>query len=316
MKYDLFVQQGDLAGAAAVATAFQAAFPQDALGYVWLGRAYVAQRKPDAALKQFDDAAKLAPGNVEALVSSVAMLTADRRGREALERIERFRAAQPKSPLPDQLLAEQALARGDLAEAQQRFAAIADLPSATAATYKNLAFVLAQRKEADLAIKTLEKGEAALPKDTSLPLARAEWLARFGRSDEAIVAYEALLKRTPSDDQLANNLAFVLSEVKGGAAALDRALAVAQRFESSQVPGYLDTLAMVHYRRGSYDNAVALLQKATQLEPKEPMLKLHLGMATVRQGDAERGKELIRQAMQTKVQMQGLDEARRLLAEG
>jgi hypothetical protein len=46
------------------------------------------------------------------------------------------------------------------------------------------------------------------------------------------------------------------------------------------------------------------------------MLKLHLGMATVRQGDAERGKELIRQAMQTKVQMQGLDEARRLLAEG
>jgi Flp pilus assembly protein TadD len=218
--------------------------------------------------------------------------------------------------LPDQLLAEQALARGDLAEAEQRFAAIADLPSATPAAYKNLAFVLAQRKDADRAIKTLEKGETALPKDTSLPLARAEWLARFGRNDEAIAVYESLLKRSPGDEQVANNLAFVLAEVKGGAAALDRALAVAQRFESSQVPGYLDTLAMVQYRHGNYDKAVVLLQKATQLEPKEPMLKLHLGMATVRQGDAERGKELIRQAMQTKVQMQGLDEARRLLAEG
>ena len=315
MKYELAMAQSDFESAGKVATAMQAESPREALGYLLLARTYLKQDKPDAALKQFDKAAEVAPANGEALIGAVGLLSSERRFAEARERIERMRTAAPSSPLPDEMLGEQALAEGNLDEAERRFTILVTRPSATPAMYRNLAYVLVRRNKLEAALQVLQKGEAAFPKDASLATARAEWLARYGRTDESIALYESILRRTPGDEKVANNLAFILADVKGGPAALDRALEVAQRFETSRVPGYLDTLAMVHYRRGSIEKCLELLHRAAQLAPDDPMLQLHLGMATVRHGEVQQGKDLIRQALQGSRELQGMEEARLLLAQ-
>ena len=47
-----------------------------------------------------------------------------------------------------------------------------------------------------------------------------------------------------------------------------------------------------------------------------PLLQLHLGMALCRQGDAARGKPLIRKALASKADLLGAEEARKLVEAG
>jgi Flp pilus assembly protein TadD len=149
-----------------------------------------------------------------------------------------------------------------------------------------------------------------------LPSARAEWLAKAGRTDESIAEYEALLKRSPSNRQAANNLSELLAETKGDKASLDRALQLASRFDSSLLPGELDTLAMVHYRSGEFAKASALLQRAVDLAPGEPLIQLHLGMALFKGGDTQGGKVMMRKAIDSKAALPSLPEARSMLDHG
>ena len=316
MKVYVALGQGDLAGAGKTVAAMEERFPKLSPGHILHGRVLANQRNIDGALRQYDEALALAPKTVEPIVAAVGLLVGERRFKEAQERIDSLLARNPASAVAMQMRGELALARGDLAQADQAFQACTELANAPPSAYKNLAAVKVARHDLDGALAVVDRGEKAHPSDGTLALARAEWLGRAGRTGEAIATYDALLKRQPDNEPAANNLAFLLAEQKGDKPSLERALQLANRFALSPVPAYMDTLGLVRFRLGMYDQAAIVLERAVSLAPAEPLLQLHYGMALVKKGELQRGRDVLRKAIDSKRPMPGLDEARTLLAQG
>ncbi|WP_428423360.1 tetratricopeptide repeat protein [Methylibium sp.] len=315
-KARLAVGNKDWATAEKALLALKGRYPKEAVGYLRLGQLYAEQKRFDAALKQYDDAAQLAPGAPEPVLAGIGLLIGQGKFDAVNTRIDTLMRADPNNVLPYQLKGEAAMARRDLATAQQAYEKVVEMAPSVPNGYQGLARVLASRNDMPGALAMLDKGQQANPKDLSLPAIRAEWLTRLGRHDEAIAAYEALLKRSPEDDTATNNLAYLLTELKGDKASLDRALELVGRFNESGNAGYLDSLGWVHYKLGQYAQAVPPLERAVERLPGSPLMQLHLGMALYKNGDTERGKELLRKAVQSKAEIPGLGEARKLLGQG
>ncbi|MEP6505419.1 MAG: tetratricopeptide repeat protein, partial [Betaproteobacteria bacterium] len=137
---------------------------------------------------------------------------------------------------------------------------------------------------------------------------------RAGRTDEAIAVYEQILRRAPNDETVVNNLAYVLAQTRRDKPSLDRALQLASRFTASARPNYIDTLGLVQYRLGLYDQAARQLARAASLAPEDAGVHLHYGMALVRKGDIQQGGEIVRKALASKTPLADHDEAQALLA--
>jgi len=315
MKVELALARSDFQQAAKAAAVAQERFPTSPVPLLTMGRVLARQGKTDAAIEQFDAAARLAPSAAEPVIASTSLLMERRRFAEARRRLEALASSAPQAPLLHELLGEVALVEGDLDAAQQQFREVIRLGAAPASTYKNLAASYVARHDLPAALSVVADGQKAHPTDTTLAIASAEWLARAGRLDESVKVYETILQRVPAHDNAANNLAVVLT-VKGDRSSLERALAVAERFKSSNDPGQLDTLAMVHYRMGRFDQAATLLKQALALAPEEPVLRLHCGMALVRNGETQLGKAYLHKAIDMRVPLPDLAEARTLVAQG
>ena len=89
---------------------------------------------------------------------------------------------------------------------------------------------------------------------------------KTGRIDECIDTYMGYVKRHPEDAKAHNSFAWFCASKKVG---LDEALPVAIRAVelSERDPGYLDTLAELHYARGEYDLAIEIGEEAARKEP-------------------------------------------------
>ena len=313
MKVELGLRSADFAGAEQAARATEARLPKSPLGHMLLGRVLASQNKAGAALAEYDEAARLAPSDPQPIVAAVGVLTAQRKFAEALQRVDAVQRAHPDSALTREMRGEIALAMGDLPRAQAMFEQLVQVPGAPVSAYKNLAAVMVVRKDVEGALALLQRGEQANPQDATLAAARAEYLGRAGRTDEAIAVYEQILKRLPGDDLAANNLAYVLAQSKRDKASLDRALTLATRFQTSSEPSYIDTLGLVQYRLGRYDQAASLLERARALAPDDAGVELHYGMALYKKGDVQAGAGLVRKALASKTPLPDHDEAQTLL---
>ena len=317
MKAQMALRQKDFALAQKTLEQLKAAKPKEALAYVRLGQLYTVQKKYDLALKEYDAGAAALPGDVTPYVAAVSLLTGLKRSDEASARIRARTVSDPNNAvLHLQLSGEVALARGDTAGAEKAFRAIIAKAPTVPTGYTHAARLLGAKGDVEGALAVLTEGEKAMPSDLSLPLARAEWLTRLKRYDEAIALYDQLRTRHPDDDTVLNNLAYLLAEVKGDKASTERALALAGRLAYSRNPGHLDSLGWIHYQLGQYDKAVPLLEKAVALSAPSPLLQLHLGKALVKSGDPVRGKELIQRAIDSKAVLPRIEEARAMLAQG
>jgi predicted Zn-dependent protease len=315
-KAQLAMFQKDYASAERTFQALKLQQPKQAVGYLRLGQVYTQQNKMEASLKEYDAAALVAPQDTTPYVASIGALVGMKRFDDANARIGARQKAEPGQILHLQLLGDVAVARKDLPAAEKAYrSAIAAAPTIPMG-YLNTARVQSLSNQVDAALQTLSAGEKAIPDDLQLPSARAELLTRTNRTDEAIAVYEALIKRRPDDDNLVNNLAFLLVEAKGDRASMDRALTLAGRFSDSRNAGYMDTLGWIHHKLGEYDKSVPLLEKAVALAPSSPLLNLHLGKSLVKSGNAVKGKEYLRKAVDSKANLPNLDEARAMLAQG
>ena len=316
MKAELALARKQPDEAEKVFASLKTQFPKNPAGWLRLGKLYGEQKKYDAALKEYDAAAKLAPDAAEPALYGIGILITQRRFDDANARIDEMAKRDPKNVLPYQLRGEVALARGDAPAAESAYRKMVEFAPTVPAGYLGLARIKTQRNAIDDAIAALQEGERAIPDNNSLTAARAELLSRAGRTDDSIAAYETLVKRAPDDEVFANNLAYQLIESKGDKASLERALALTTRFKSSTNPGYLDTLGWAHYKLGQYAEAAPVLERSVQLAPDAPLLQLHLGMALYKSGNTAKGQELVNKALGSNAKLPGADEARKLISQG
>ena len=75
-------------------------------------------------------------------------------------------------------------------------------------------------------------------------------------------------------------------------------------------PAYLDTVGWVEYRLGENEQAVLFLEKAVDAAPNAAIMRYHLGMAYLAQGNEVEARDHLSKAVESNVEFKGLEEAR------
>jgi tetratricopeptide (TPR) repeat protein len=126
-------------------------------------------------------------------------------------------------------------------------------------------------------------------------------------------AYEKLLSLQPHFEAALNNLAWLYAEKLNQ---LDKAYDLARKARALE-PGaaaIADTLGWIVYKRGDYDQALALLKESAAKLPNAPEAQLHLGMAYYMMGQMDAARGALRHAVDAPLEFPGKQDALRRLA--
>ncbi len=288
--------------------------PEHPLGHYLSG--LVQQRRGDleASIQPLLTSLEKNPQAAQPLVALTRSLLALERYDDAEQHVLQVLEQGADEIVATNLLGEVYIAaeRRDEARAQYE-KAIAARPGAPLA-YERLARLQLNDGDTDTAVATLRHGIEASKGSPLLTTALPQALEQAGRVDQAIAAYDEILMANPSADWAANNLAMLLANHRrADPAALARALNLAQRFEASDQPAFLDTLGWVYYRSGDYDRAAELMEQARAAGEPTPQRQFHLGMTYLKLGRVADAKPLLSAAAEAEQPFEGMDEAKAAL---
>ncbi len=120
---------------------------------------------------------------------------------------------------------------------------------------------------------------------------------QLGQIDRAVESYRRALALNDKDVVSLNNLAWILAELRKKP---DEALPLATKAEqfAPGSPEVLDTLGWIQYRRGAYADAEKPLSRAVERAPNSGAIRYHLGMTYARLGRKVDAVSMLRRAAQ------------------
>ena len=224
----------------------------------------------------------LRPDHVDAILLSAALL-------ERLERFELATETYNRIPRDDPAFDAAELGRADaLRKSGKTEAAIEVLEQLTRSRPDNPSVFITLGDT----LRGLERyEEASKVYDSAIALLgepqRGQWLVYFARGitheredrwDQAEADFRVALNLNPGQPQVLNYLGYSFVE-KG--INLDEALEmIEEAVAANPDSGYIvDSLGWVQFRLGQYSDAVGNLERATELEPVDPIVNDHLGDA-------------------------------------
>lgn len=234
-----------------------------------------------------------------------------RQGRlsQAEELARRIVQKHPKLALGHSLLGDIAWAKGQVPAAAQAWARAHQVEPSTD-TLLRLHRAVYRQESPKAAAALLEQWVKQRPADRIARNALAGLWARMGQFAAARSAYEALLKDSPKDPDLLNNLANVLLQIKpaDAVAVAERALAA-----SPGNPKVIDTLGWTLFQVGQNDRALQLLRDARLRSPGEPVIRYHLAAVLAKSGRTGEAREELQAALARAPRFEGFEQAQALL---
>ena len=299
--------------AATTARALIKAAPREPRGPYLLGVALLAQGKRTEAGDEFARALTLSPGFVEPLSQLVSLDLAARQSDVALARVTKQIPIVPGSAAHQMLLGQVHIARNESRAAETALLKAAELDPRLTGPYLALGQLYAQTGRHEEALAKLTEARRSNPQDLGLVMASGIIHELTGDIPKAREAYEKVLAINPRFAPAANNLAWLHSEHGGER---EKALALAQTAKdvAPDDPRISDTLGWILYRRGAYQRALALLQESAARLPDNPQVQYHLGMAYAQAGNHASARKALTAAVNSPVNFQGKEEARKILA--
>jgi len=301
--------------AAATAAAVRSAAPRNPVGYYFSGLVADASADSATAIRDYQQAIALGPSAREPLEALTRIYARQGKTALALQELASVAQSQPKDPVPPALSGEIEFALKRLPEAAQSFTTALALDPTWMPAYRGLAHVEVAQKDVDGAIRTLEgaRGKVKPPEAPDVEL--ASLYVGLGRVGDAVAAYQQALKDNPSSDDAANDLALLLVATRSDQASLNEALTIAQRFDNSSNPYYMDTLGWVQYKQGELTRALSTLGQAVNLAPGVPELRYHLAMAELKSGQALAARDNLNRALSGGKPFEGIADARAVLTQ-
>ncbi len=301
--------------------------PKDLPANHLLARAYVVLGKPGKAIATAQELMRVKPR--QGMLELAGVYQELGRVEDAHQELERLRATDAPRAEVDRRLAVLAYDSGDLHEAQQRFADLAESGEADDSTLMYLSDIAAREGDLDaalagygklsdspLALQAREKAAALLlssdrpsaamallqdyarqhPEDTvDLTVAEAQLLGDHGRPDAALKLLDAALQSYPQHPALEYERAIVLEQagrVSESVQALQRLLA--------QRPDDPTVLNALGYTLAEHDlqlpRAESLIRRALERMPDNPAVLDSLGWVRLRRGDATGALPLLERA--------------------
>lgn len=284
------------------------------------GFMHLGQRSYPQAQEAFARAAELQPESWEATVGLVQAYLEAGDADRALSFLEARRAQMPDDALAYELIGEVLAGSGKAKEAEAALREAIRLRPTWSTPYRQLAALLTRAGDAAGVVAVHEAELAQRPGEPRLLLELGAAQISANQIEMALATYAEILEKLPDNDLAANNWSALVADHRyGRPQELQRALALAGRFQSSDNPSFLDTLGWLHFRNGDYPAAVALLDRAVALAPDRATYRYHFGMALERDGQKGRAAEELAKAISGAETYVGRDEAeatyRRLEAE-
>lgn len=257
------------------------------------GKLWLSQKQVAKALEAFQALAEVQPGQGLPLLVTTFVRTgqAEKAVKVAQKQIKQA-AADPQGYLllADIYMQSQAYAKG--LEVLEKGLIKVDngvaLQMARATIYQAW-------EKTDQALKVY--GELRQQNSTYLPatFGLASLHDRQGDKRQALSLYRACLEQDAEYLPALNNLAYLYADNYGD---LDEALAMSGRALRRQPtdPGIMDTFGYVLVRKDRFAEALPYLQKAAQMLPNEPLVKLHLGQAYFGLGQREEAQIVLKEA--------------------
>lgn len=292
-----------------------------------LGQAQIASNDLPGALDTYSKLVNVAPKSAPAQFRLASVHILMKNDAAAASDLKRAIALQPGFVPAYLAQAEIALRNNRPDEALAAARQVQKQPGQEAAGLMLEADVLAQQKKPALALPLYEKA-FALAKSPKLMIAIHRLLVQTGKEKEAdqrlaqwtrehpddvmtamyvsegniakkqykaaIPQLLAILKQTPNNAAVLNNLAWVYQQEKDPKALETAELAYKLAGAS---PAVMDTLGAILTERGDTKRSVPLLQKASSLAPNDLDMRLHLAQALAKSGDKVNARIQIQQVL-------------------
>ncbi|MDU6668263.1 MAG: tetratricopeptide repeat protein, partial [Bradyrhizobium sp.] len=195
------------------------------------------------------------------------------------------------------LMGQTQSAKGRTDEAKTIFKRVITQQPKNEAAYRSLSELYANEKSFNEAASILKEGLKENPDNLNLRLSQASLSLARGDNDGAIAAYEAVLKDDPNALLAVNNLASLLLDERTDRASLDRAVQLAERLKSSDLPQFQDTYAWAQVKRGNTAEAVKLLESVIARVPSFSAARYHLAQGYLAMGRAAQANEQLKLAL-------------------
>jgi len=287
--------------------------PQNSQAYYLLGVILRQQGKTDEARQAFEKTLELAPDNLLPIDQLVGL---DIESNDFKSAIQRLQAALQKTPnsAPLYLFESKVYVvqrEWDQAEAALLKALTLD-PNYSAAYDLLISTYLAANKLPQ-AVSQLQTYLSKEPDDSRALMTLGMIYSKQKDFLKARDAYERILTKNSEFAPALNNLAYLYADKLNEP---DKAYELARKARELQPgdSGVADTLGWVLYKKGDYQQALALFQESTGKLGDNAESQFHLGMACYMMGQAQKARAAFQQTLKGSEDFAGKEEARRRLA--
>lgn len=215
----------------------------------------------------------------------------------ALQRLDTALSENSEDVQARVLLGAVHMSSGDIEKAEAAFLKAAENEKNAAGNTALAQFYFSTRQP-EKAEEAIRAGLAKDEESTALQLMLTTLYQQSERFDDAIAVYEKMFEKDPGSTVVANDLASLLSERRGDEASLNRALEIAQRFRTSEVPQYKDTLGWIYYLKGEYSAALPLLRASAEGLPDMGLAQYHYGMALAALNQKSQAIEVLEKSLE------------------
>lgn len=286
-----------------------------ATGQRLLGNVYLGQGRPADAAVAFRSALDQYPDDRRSLSGLVRALVAQDQGGQAVEFLMARIETSPENAFVRNLLGEVYFVLKKPELAVEAFLSATGADRKWPVPYLRVAILRVRAGDAQGAVEILKEGTTYVPESEDLRLALGVAYVSAEDFELAAEVFNSMLEANPRLKAAANNLAAVIADHQyDDPAALDQALKLAERFQTSENPYFLDTLGWVHYRRGNRNQATIFLRRAVDKAPDTPQIRYHLGVVYHENGQADLARKELKKAVAEGAEYPELADARGLLA--
>ncbi|HXJ01418.1 MAG TPA: XrtA/PEP-CTERM system TPR-repeat protein PrsT [Micropepsaceae bacterium] len=283
--------------------------PQSATANVLLSRALNATKDQVGAEDAAKKAVELNPMATSTRLNLIELQFEAGKDENALATARAFAAAYP-GPATDLVVAD------TLVRAKRVNEAIAFLEKSVAAkpdsrTVSRLSQVVMNSGNVKKAGTILSDWLAKNPNDTFIHVQYGGFLMSTGDDAGARREYELVLKQTPENPLILNNLGWLIQKDDPARAMTLVSLAAKMSPRSSSIS---DTLGWLKLQRRDNQGALPLFQRAHAMDPNSGPIAYHLALALDANGKRADAKTLLQSTLAKNPKFDGAEDAKRILA--
>ncbi|MEN3974100.1 XrtA/PEP-CTERM system TPR-repeat protein PrsT [Emcibacter sp. SYSU 3D8] len=299
---------GDAVSAVATYTRLSGLTKDNANVHFALGRAQLQSGDALGARESYQQALKLDPKLVPAVLELVNLEINSEHFQAAMELATALRQGQPELPMGDLLVGHVMARTGKPDQAVEAFR-IAEKKINSADSALRLYYGYTELKRPADAFRVLESWIATTPGDQQIRRVLASAYLSAGEMQKAIAHHRVLKTQDGDNPMILNNLAWLYQSV-GDPRAVDEARRAYELAPKAAV--VKDTYGWVLVSQGSVEQGVKLLEEAAALAPDEPEIQYHLALGRVKQGRKDEACALLETIMANDPDFRQSDDVRKL----